>query len=103
MAERAPRKSAEALNDNKEVCTCPSRIVWEPPSPPHRPGCASPACSAARRYSSASAAVDSGELGLATKAQVALVANDIATALALPSAPSSIARSDAGFRALARQ
>lgn len=62
-------------------------------------GCATPG-SKVGRASMFGGAVNSGELGLATKAQMALAANDVATAV--PLAERAVERSpdDAGFRAL---
>ena len=62
-------------------------------------GCAAPG-SRLRSASMFGGAVNSGELGLATKAQLALAANDVASAV--PLAERAVERSpqDAGFRAL---
>lgn len=63
-------------------------------------GCAGPGTSRLRSASSFGGEVKSGKLGLATKAQIALASNDIATAIPLAEQAVEGSPQDAGFRAL---
>jgi Flp pilus assembly protein TadD len=63
-------------------------------------GCAGPGTSRLRSASSFGGEVKSGKLGLATKAQIALASNDVATAIPLAEQAVEGSPQDAGFRAL---
>ena len=62
--------------------------------------CAGPASSGPRSASILGGKVDSANIGLATKAQLALASNDVATALPLAERAVEQSPRDAGFRAL---